>query len=206
MIFALLVGAAPVFLIADNVLTRTESVFLILLYGILFYFIEQKHGLLDGVKVKQMRKKHIVEDIIELVLASVVVFLVSQYLVNQTIYFSSLLSVSPFVISVIVLAFGTNLPELTLAVRSIMEGKNEVALGDYLGSAAANTLLFGVLTFINRDRIQVSTYSFKTIVMMLLGLGLFYYFFRSKKDISQREGKILLLAYVLFIIVEIVIR
>jgi Ca2+/Na+ antiporter len=81
-----------------------------------------------------------------------------------------------------------------------------VALGDYLGSAAANTLLFGVLTFLNRDRIQVSTYSFKTIVMMLLGLGLFYYFFRSKKDISEREGKILLLAYLLFVIVEIVIR
>lgn len=206
LIFALLVVAAPVFLIADNVLTRTESVFLILLYVILFYFIEQKHGLLDGVKVKKMAEKHIVEDMIELIIASVVVFLVSQYLVNQTIYFSTLLSVSPFLISVIVLALGTNLPELTLAIRSVLEGKNEVALGDYLGSAAANTLLFGVLTFINRDRIQISTYSFKTIVMMLLGLGLFYYFSRSKQDISRREGKILLLAYVLFIIVEVIIR
>src|SRR3990167_149327 len=206
LIFALLVVAAPVFLIADNVLTRTESVFLILLYGILFYFIEHKHGLLDSIRAQKMSKKHLIEDMIELVIAGIVLFLVSQYLVNQTIYFSTLLSVSPFLISVIVLALGTNLPELTLAVRSVLEGKNEVALGDYLGSAAANTLLFGVLTFINRERIQISTYSFKTIVMMLLGLGLFYYFSRSKQDISRREGKILLLAYLLFIIVEVVIR
>lgn len=206
LIFALLVVAAPVFLIADNVLTRTESVFLILLYVILFYFIEQKHGLLDGVKVQKMANKHFIEDIIELIIAGVVVFLTSQYLVTQTIYFSSLLAISPFLISVIVLALGTNLPELTIAIRSVLEGKKEVALGDYLGSAAANTLFFGLFTFINGQRIQINSYSLKTIVMMLFGLGLFYYFSRSKQDISRREGKILLLVYLLFVIVEVVIR
>ena len=36
LIFSLLVVGAPVFLIADNVLTRTEGVFLILIYFILF--------------------------------------------------------------------------------------------------------------------------------------------------------------------------
>src|SRR3989339_2284714 len=51
LIFSLLVIAAPVFLIADNVLTRTESVFLILLYALLFYFIEKKKGLLTSTKM-----------------------------------------------------------------------------------------------------------------------------------------------------------
>lgn len=208
LIFALLVVAAPTFLIADNVLTRTESVFLILMYVILFYFIEKKNGLLNNVRegFESFKDKHIAEDIIELLLACVIVFVTSQYIVNQTIYFSELFSVSSFLISVIVLSLGTNLPELSLAIRSVMAGKREVALGDYLGSAAANTLLFGIFTLLNGARINIDSYSYKTMGMMLLGLGLFYFFSRSKQDISRREGKILLLVYVVFLVVEIFLR
>lgn len=208
LIFALLLVAAPTFLIADNVLTRTESVFLILMYVILFYFIEKNNGLFANVRegLENFKSKNAAEDIIELLLACVIVFVTSQYIVNQTIYFSELFSVSSFLISVIVLSLGTNLPELSLAIRSVMAGKREVALGDYLGSAAANSLLFGIFTLLNGARINIDMYSYKTMGMMLLGLGIFYYFSRSKQDISRREGKILLLVYVLFLVVEIFLQ
>lgn len=208
LIFTLLFVAAPTFLIADNVLTRTESVFLILMYVILFYFIEKKHRLFINVRegLDNFKDKNAVEDIIEMLLACVIVFVTSQYIVTQTIYFSELLSVSPFLISIVVLSIGTNLPELSLAIRAVMAGKREVALGDYLGSAAANSLLFGIFTFLNGDRINIETYSYKTMAMMLLGLGIFYFFSRSKQDISRREGKILLLVYLLFLVVEIFLQ
>jgi len=207
LIFALLVVAAPTFLIADNVLTRTESIFLIILYLILFYYIERKSGLFaNDKKAKRIDKKHIVEDLLELGLAGIIVFVTSRYIVGQTVYFSEMLSVSPFLVSVIALSLGTNLPELSLALRSVIEGKREVALGDYLGSAAANTLFFGIFTLLNGSRISIELYSYKTMVMMLFGLGLFYYFSRSKQDISRREGKILLLVYVVFVLVEVFIK
>ncbi len=208
LIFTLLFVAAPTFLIADNVLTRTESVFLILMYVILFYFIEKKHGLFVNIRegLENFKDKNAAEDIIELLLACVIVFVTSQYIVTQTIYFSELLSVSPFLISIVVLSIGTNLPELSLAIRAVMAGKREVALGDYLGSAAANSLLFGIFTLLNGARINIDTYSYKTMGMMLLGLGAFYYFSRSKQDISRREGKILLLVYLLFLVVEIFLQ
>ncbi len=208
LIFTLLFVAAPTFLIADNVLTRTESVFLILMYVILFYFIEKKHGLFVNIRegLENFKDKNAAEDIIELLLACVIVFVTSQYIVTQTIYFSELLSVSPFLISIVVLSIGTNLPELSLAIRAVMAGKREVALGDYLGSAAANSLLFGIFTFLNGARINIETYSYKTMGMMLLGLGVFYFFSRSKQDISRREGKILLLVYLLFLVVEIFLQ
>lgn len=207
LIFALLVVAAPIFLIADNTLTRTESIFLILMYFILFYFIEKKNGLLGKTKeTMKLVNKHTIEDVIEVLLASVIVFITSQYIVDQTIYFSQMFNISTFLISLIVLSLGTNLPELSLAIRSVLEGKREVALGDYLGSAAANTLLFGIFTFLNGERINVESYSYKTMIMMLFGLGLFYFFSRSKQDISKREGKILILVYITFLLVEIFLQ
>ncbi|PIP63046.1 hypothetical protein COW98_00750 [Candidatus Roizmanbacteria bacterium CG22_combo_CG10-13_8_21_14_all_35_9] len=204
MIFSMLVIATPVFLIADNVLTRTEGVFLIGIYIILFYFIEKKKGLLEVIKEKKIIKKtHWLEDLLELVLASVIIFIVSRYIVNLTVEFSHQFNIPQFLISIIVLSIGTNLPEISLAIRSIIMKKKEVALGDYLGSAAANTLLFGIFTLLNGKRVNVASHSFTTMILMLFGLGVFYLFSRTKNDISKHEGKILLLVYVLFILTEI---
>lgn len=205
LIFSLLVVAVPIFLIADNVLTRTEGVFLILIYVILFYFIEKKNGLMAIGQEKKISsdKKHFIEDSIEIVLAAVIIFLASKFIVNETIYFASFLHVSEFIIGLLVLSIGTNLPELSLAIKSIFLGKKEVALGDYLGSAAANTLLFGLFTLLNGKRVNVSVYSFRILILTLLGLGVFYLFSRSKNDISKREGKILLLIYLLFVISQV---
>lgn len=204
LIFSLLVVAAPVFLIADNVLTRTEGVFLILIYFILFYFIEKKDGLL-GIKIPKKKpfSKFFVEDIIELLLAVLIIFLTSKFIVTETVYFSSVFKVPQFLISLIVLSIGTNLPEISMAIRSIAEGKNEIALGDYLGSAAANSLFFGVFVLLNGSRVNISFYSFRIMLLTILGLGVFFFFARSKKDISIHEGKILLLIYLLFIISQV---
>jgi len=144
-------------------------------------------------------KKHFIEDSITVVLASIIIFITSKFIVNETIYFASFFHISEFIISLLILSIGTNLPELSLAIKSIFLGKKEVALGDYLGSAAANTLLFGVFTLLNGKRVNVSVYSFRILLLTLLGLGVFYLFSRSKNEISKKEGKILLLIYLLFV-------
>jgi len=89
LIFSLLVVAAPVFLIADNVLTRTEGVFLILIYFILFYFIEKRHGLTTIIQKEEKKifSKHFFEDAVELLLASTIIFLASRHIVTETEYF-----------------------------------------------------------------------------------------------------------------------
>lgn len=207
MIFALLVVLAPIFLIADNVLTRTEGVFLILIYGILFYFIEKKKSLHLSFRDLSVKKvSHFLDIIIELLVHLGIIFIASNFIVNQTSEYSKILKFPVFVVSVVILAFGTNLPELSLAIRSIFMGKKEVALGDYLGSAAANTLIFGILALLNGARIHVENYSLKTLLINLFGLGVFYIFSQSKKEISKKEGKILLLIAFLFILIEILFQ
>lgn len=207
LIFSLLVVATPVFLIADGLLTRTEGAFLIFIYGILFYFIEKKGGLLKILDEKTMpKKKTIIEISMRLIFAIGVIFFTSNFIVSQTIFFSEYFKVSSFVISLIFLSIGTNFPELSLAVRSVAMGKKDIALGDYLGSAAANTLFFGGLTLLNGKRVTFGSYTIQTLLLTLLGLGAFYVFARSKNNISRNEGLALLLIYVLFIATELLFR
>lgn len=206
MVFALLVVSSPIFLIADNVLTRTEGVFLIIVYFILFYFIEKKKGLMEVVKDgKIFKEKHIIEDYLTLFISAIILFLASRYIVLTTVSLANYFQVSSFMISIIFLSLGTNIPEITLTIRSILMRKKEVALGDYLGSAAANTLFFGVFTLLNGARVNISNYSLKTLLITIFSLSIFYLFSKSKREISPKEGKILLLIYILFVLSEIVV-
>jgi len=207
MIFALLVVLSPIFLIADNVLTRTEGVFLILIYFILSYFIEKKKSLHISLRDLNIhRVVHGTQILIELLVYLIIIFVASNFIVNQTIEYGKIFSLPIFVISVVVLSLGTNLPEISLAIRSIFLGKKEVALGDYLGSAAANTLIFGILTLLNGARINIDNYSLRTLIINIFGLGVFYLFSQSKKEISVKEGRILLLIAFLFILVEMLLN
>lgn len=204
LLLSLFVVAAPVFLIIDGRVTLFDGLFLIILYSILFYMIEKKKGLLESIKDRIIDgKTHILADTARIIGGTLIVFFASSLIVDKTILFSKIFAVSPFLISLLILSVGTNLPELSLAIRAVTLGKKEVALGDYLGSAAANTLFLGLLTLANRREIVVANHFGKTFIFMLLGLGLFFYFSRSKNDISQKEGVVLLLAYLIFIFFEI---
>ena len=204
LLFSLLVVAAPTFFIIDGKTNMAEGIFLIVLYSLLFYMIEKKKGLLEIIRDKIIDgKTHILFDTAKITGGILLVFFASNLIVDKTIIFSQIFSISPFMMSLLILSVGTNLPELSLAIRSVTMGKKEVALGDYLGSAAANTLFFGLLTLANGKEVAVSDHFGKTLIFTLLGLGLFFYFSRSKNDISRKEGIVLFFVYLVFVFFEI---
>ncbi len=201
---ALGVIAAPGLLVTDNRVTNVEGFLLIVLYVALFYSIQKKHGVLDRGQTEALTlKKYSFLDIAKVILGVSMVFVSSRYIVNQTIVFSELLHIPTFYISLIVLSLGANLPELSLAIRAIVSGKKDIAFGDYLGSAAGNTLLFGVFTIINDGEVLTVNNFMMTFLFIAVGLGFFYHFSKSQRDISIVEGTILLCMYLLFIVYEV---
>lgn len=205
LLLCLLVSLAPSILILDRRVTNEEGFLMILLYGVLFLITQRQKGLFGKGNRKALQiKTYSLIDILKILGGVVIVLLASNIIVDKTIYFATSLAVSPFVISLLALSFGTNLPELSIAVRSIFSRKKEIAFGDYLGSAAANTLLFGVFTILNSGEVITATSFYVPFVFMISGLALFYYFTRSKNDISRSEGFILFMLYLLFVAVELI--
>ncbi|OGK10210.1 hypothetical protein A2767_02045 [Candidatus Roizmanbacteria bacterium RIFCSPHIGHO2_01_FULL_35_10] len=204
LLFALFVILAPSIFILDGRISIIEGLASIFLYIVLIFIIEKKKGLLERIKDEIINNTDQVDtDLVKLVVGVVTVFIVSKFIVDSTIFFSNFYNISPYLISLVILSVGTNLPELSLVFRSVLLKKNEVALGDFLGSAVANTVIFGVLTVIRGSDFLIKNHFLQTFIFVAGGLGLFYIFSRSKQDISRNEGLILLLAYVGFLIVEI---
>lgn len=203
-LFCLLTILAPSLLILDKRVTNAEGFLLIFIYLMLLYFVLRKEGFFDRTNTKLLAvKSYSLSDIFKILGGVALVFISSHLIVDKTILFAQVLNVSPFYISLLVLSLGTNLPELSIAVRAVTLGKKDVAFGDYLGSSATNTLLFGILTLLNTGEVLTLKSFFTTFAFILTALALFFFFLRSKNLLSRKEGLILLTIYVAFIVLEV---
>jgi cation:H+ antiporter len=189
---------------ADKEISNFDGVFMVMLYVLLLFFIEKKQGLMEVVnkKIHKQRVNHLAL-LLKIFGGVILVYFSSEFIVNQTIYFSHQLKVSPFYISLLGLSLGTNLPEISLAVRSVLTGKKDIAFGDYVGSAAANTLLFGILSLFYQGPVNINGNFYISFIFIILGLTAFYWFSRSKNTISRSEGGMLLALYAVFIFIEL---
>ena len=202
-----MVIALPVLLVIDGKVDRTDSVMALVLYGLLLISVQSKKGFIGKLnRFNQQSTVKVGRELFKILFGVATIFVASRFVVEQTHYFSNLLNVSPFLISLLFIAIGTNLPELSLVARSAFMRNHQVAFGDYVGSAAFNTFLLGLLTLIYGRPVILSNSYTVSLLFLIVGLLAFYYFARTKHIISRREAIALLALYVAFISTEVVIH
>lgn len=205
LVMTLLVAVSPAFLTADQRLTTWEAVFMIILYACLFAFFSFRQSFWEKIKTSFVHhhphKGHL---FLKVLLGIAILIGASSQIVTSTLYFAQVLRISPFFISLIIIALGTNIPEISIIFRSILNKRKDIALADYLGSASANTLLMGIFTLMHGRTIILPNHFLQRFVFLALGLILFFFFARSKNQLSRFESLALLSVYVGFILFEFV--
>ena len=102
-----------------------------------------------------------------------------EALVQGATRISQSLSVSPLVVGFTVVAIGTSLPELAVAIEAIESGVPNIAVGGVLGSNVANVMLVlgaaAVLGAKSDSEIEVKRDSFAVVVATLF-MAIFVYF------------------------------
>lgn len=206
MIASLVVVSLPSFYVLDQKISLIEGIIMLISYAAVLVFVQSKKGILSEQSTEALAKKsYSFLDIGKVIAGVALVFVSSALIVDKTEYFADVFSISPFIIGLILLSVGTNLPELSIAIRSVLKGKKDVAFGDYLGSAAANSFLLGLFTVVQRGNIVTSEQFYIIYAFTLIAVVFFYFFARSEKSISRSEGLILLMFYILFVLFELVI-
>lgn len=201
LLFFLVLIASPSFVTLDGRVSIYDAWLLLILYVLFFNVFQDDQHLLDKLN-RNHRRGPLLKDIFGITAGAVLIFISGKVLVDQTIAFSQLLEVPPLLLSLLLLSIGTNLPELTIAVRAIRSRHSEIAFGDYIGSAATNVLLFAVLTFMHGS-FTIETKGFTPVFLIIvLGYILFFIFSRYKNRISPHEGMVLILVYILFLLFQ----
>lgn len=80
-------------------------------------------------------------DIILVVLGLTILLVAGDLLVRGAVSFAAALKVSPLLVSLTIVAFGTSAPELVVSVQAVTSGNDGIALGNIIGSNIANILM-----------------------------------------------------------------
>jgi cation:H+ antiporter len=194
---------SPSFFTLQQKIFPVQGIFLIALYCLLFIFLSSKSSLLEKV-TQSFKRKPLKEGplFLKLGIGFILLLAASHQIINSTVFFSDYFNLSQFFISLIIIAIGSNIPELSLILRSVFEKKQDVALADYFGSASANTLLFGIFSLVYAKPIALPDHVMQRFLFILTGLVLFFFFSRSKSIFSRKEASILIGLYFLFLALE----
>lgn len=178
-------------------LSRVEGGFLLLLFvGFIFYIYTQLKSDPEAIEVeekslsKQKQWAFIVFGLASLVIGG-------KLVVDNAIDLASDLGVSEKIIGLTIVAAGTSLPELATSLVAALKGKNDIAVGNIVGSNIFNILLIlGVSSLINPIQYEPR---FNSDLYFLAGgtLFLFIAMFIGKKRVLERwQAAVLILAFI----------
>jgi cation:H+ antiporter len=199
---AYFVISLPVLLILDRTISMVDAFIMIASVIFLAITISAKNTLLS--KLEDMinhRNINVVKESLKVVLGVILIILSCKYIVDTTVLYANKYSIAPFLVGLILLSIGTNLPELTILIRSTIFKKKTIALGDYVGSAALNTITLGFLTVFNRAPIQITGGLKYNLLLLPLG-AIMFLLFTKNKNLERKEGFFLLALYFVFVVFE----
>jgi len=101
------------------------------------------------------------------------------------------IGVSPLIIGLTVVAFGSSSPELAVSVKSALSGQADIALGSVIGSNILNILLILGLSALIVP-LRVSHQLIRLDVPLMIGLSVTVLLFAMDQNISRFEGGMLL--------------
>lgn len=151
-------------------------------------------------------------DILQLLGGLILIVAGANYFTDGASHMARRLNISPLVIGLTIVAFGTSSPELVVSVSAAIKGSTDVAMGNVLGSNIANILLIlGLTALVTPLRVAKSTMIAElpsllilTILMIVMGMD-GTLFNGGTNQLDQIDGVVLLtfcgffLAYTLYI-------
>ena len=135
----------------------------------------------------------------------------SYILVEATIVFSAGIGIPPVIVALTLLAAGTSAPDLIASVDVARAGRGGMAVANAVGSNTFD-LLIGLalpwtvaLAFQGLGGINVGTDDLWISIGILVATTLvLFVFLETKRDLSRREGWVLLLLYAVFVFYTLV--
>lgn len=117
--------------------------------------------------------------------------------------FARRLGVSPLLVGLTIVAFGTSAPELAVSLTAALQGANEIAVGNVLGSNVFNLLVVAGLSAVLCPLIMDRTLLRRDWPLSVGAAVLLLLFLAPDLTISRVEGLILLAVFVVVLVVQI---
>jgi len=158
-----------------------------------------------GLKPKKSKEAiHKVKYIIFCIVGGAAVVLGGNFIVTSTVQIARWVGISEMVISLIIIAVGTSLPELATSVVAARKKMRGISLGNIIGSNIFNIMILGISSLIVASPTTTSLMLVNIPIMLILSILLVFFIKNKDMRISKKEGIAFLLIYVIFIALQFV--
>ncbi len=133
------------------------------------------------------------------VIALIVLLKASDWFIDSAEEIGLSLGISPFIIGVTIIAFGTSLPELATSVASVFAGNSEIVIANVVGSNITNIALVLGLVAIYVKGFEMEYNIWHIDMPFLWGSAFLLYFAVSDLEFSLAEGILFILGIIIFL-------
>jgi len=211
-IYTALIAFLPILLMLGDGISRIDGIILLLVlfFYVKFLFKEQakyKEILVNKFKRDWTGFKLFLKDLAMFFGGIALLLLSAEAVVWSILALSSSLNLPLVVVGSLIIALGTNLPEIVFGLKAITMGHKEIVLGALMGSVVANsTLVLGSTVLISPLHIIEYSPYIIGILFTIITCLFFAIFSRTEKKITEKEAIVLLVVYFLFIFSQLVIK
>jgi len=184
----------------DGVISMFDGVvFLILMAGYLLFLSKNAKAIEGEVDTSLAEEKFAWgKTILILLLGFVLVIIGANYTIESASTIARGLGISEWAISLILIAFGTSLPELAVSITAARKGNADIIIGNIVGSNVANfTIVLGAAAIVNPLNVDFAKYGFDILCAGVATIMLI--FITANKLYNKSAGLALLVVLALML-------
>jgi len=205
--FTLAAALLPLFLISDGKLSQGDGLLLILFFIVYFSWLfkkEDRYKKIYDHQVEFLGIKGFLRECFKIFVGIILLLGAAKGIVSSAIFFAKFFDLSISLIGILIVGLGNALPETYFAVISAKKNENWLILGDLMGSVITpSTLVLGTVALISPIKVSFLDPFRIARIFLVVSVILFFVFARTDKRIGKKEGMILFVFYLLFILLEI---
>lgn len=190
------------FIAFDGYLGRIEGgVLFLLLIIVIVFLLKSKKNLEE--ETTPIINTTLLKDVLFLLIGAFGLWSGAELVINGAVAMAKQAHISERIIGITVVSVGTSIPELAASIIAVLKKEKAISLGNLIGSNMFNVLaVIGVTALIKPISI-IDDGIITSDIFWMLGISflvLLLVFIPSKMKLGRKEGLILLLFYILFII------
>lgn len=219
--FFFVIFDTPFTILKENIISRTDGLILLLFYLIyVYYTIYEFGGLSNLLRIRINNKGNIVKEktiinkdqkkkifrlFVICVIGSILIYLGSQSVLIGTTKLAKILGISEIFISIMIIAIGTSLPEISTSIVAVKKGSVNIAVGNLVGSNMMNALFsIGISAIINPIKVVTNSLwvdaSIFIVICTIIAINARLRFIKKGEyEISRTEGITLITIYVIYV-------
>ncbi|TSC95758.1 MAG: inner membrane protein [Parcubacteria group bacterium Athens1014_10] len=204
--FDLLQGALPVLVVAmvmviftmeDGILNFWEGVLFIA--GFLIYLI-YSHSIYNSTAFpKKKRPKFSIKIPLLMIVSLLVIFASSKFVIDSLVEIAKIINIGAGVLAASVLAIGTSLPEIMIAIVCVRKEKFDLTLGNIISAWIYDIfLIIGVCALFSP--LVILPMILSLIIPFCVVTVILYWIFLADRRITPIEGGLMILLYILYLV------